>query len=126
MPLEERLAECLVYGSFSLTPTSHCAVRGNSLALDISPFLPESALALHGVHYPHSRPCKKHFPARGARRRPYKGSGQFRVHAELGMILIMPRPRSCRSVCSNEDVAIVLGVLARHDPEALQRCSTVR
>jgi hypothetical protein len=29
-------------------------------------------------------------------------------------------------MCANEDVAMVFGVLARHDPEALQRCCTVR
>src|SRR5215510_125839 len=41
-PLYELLATCLVLGSFSQTPTSQCVVRDNSLALDISPFLPES------------------------------------------------------------------------------------
>jgi hypothetical protein len=29
-------------------------------------------------------------------------------------------------VCANEDAATLFGVLARHDPEALKRCATVR
>jgi len=55
-----------------------------------------------------------------------EGSGHFRAHAAHGMNTIMPSTRSCRAMCAIEDVATVLGVLARHDPEALQRCSTVR
>src|SRR5262245_41572444 len=33
-----------VSGRFRRRLTSHCAVKANSLALDISPFLPESAM----------------------------------------------------------------------------------
>jgi hypothetical protein len=36
-------------GSFSQTPTSLCTVRSNSLALDISPFLPESVVDYEAI-----------------------------------------------------------------------------
>src|SRR6266436_1050603 len=47
-------------------------------------------------------------------------------HAELGMIAFMPSTRSCRVMHAHQDVATILCILARHDPEVRKPWPHVR
>src|SRR6266446_784061 len=47
-------------------------------------------------------------------------------HAELGMNAVMPSTRSCRVMHAHQDVATILCVLARHDPEVRKPWPHVR